>query len=87
MATLNLYGNYAEQILSLYLWDQITPPDPSELADDKWIRPYDATSTVEVNASSYMATAGSHLSLANQKMFQPVGWVEVQNPTNLRFGL
>lgn len=64
MATLDLYGNYAEQILSLYLWDQITPPDPSELADDKWIRPYDATSTVEVSASSYMAMVGGHLFVA-----------------------
>lgn len=34
MATLNLYGNYAEQMLSLYLWGQTTPPAPSELADD-----------------------------------------------------
>lgn len=70
MATLNLNSNYAEQMLSLYLWGQTTAPTPSELADDKWIRPSDATSTAEIDAGAYMATVGRHLSLANQKMFQ-----------------
>lgn len=69
MSTLNLNGNYAEQMLSMYLWGQLTPPNPSEIADDKWIRPSDATTTVNIDAQSYMATAGSHLSIAKQRCF------------------
>lgn len=61
MNTLNLNGNYAEQMLSMYLWGQLTPPSPSEVADEKWIRPKNATTTVNIDAQSYMTMAGSHL--------------------------
>lgn len=74
MTILNLNGNYAEQMLSLYLWGQTTQPAPSELTDDKWIRPANATTTAEIDADAYMATVGSHLSLANQKML----WLKLQ---------
>lgn len=70
MTTLNLNGNYAEQMLSLYLWGQVTPPSPSDIADDKWIRPPDTTTTAEIDAGSYIAKIGNHLALADQKMFQ-----------------
>lgn len=70
MMTLNLNSNYAEQMLSLYLWNQPTPPAPSELADEKWIRPSGTVTTAEIDASSYMIKIGSHLALADQKMFQ-----------------
>ncbi len=70
MAKLNLNGNYAEQMLSLYLWGQITPPKPDEMADAKWIRPNGATTTAEIDAQEYMNNVGKNLALGEQRMFQ-----------------
>ena len=35
-AKLSLQGNYAEKVLSYYLWGQENAPKPSEIADEKY---------------------------------------------------
>ena len=30
-------SNYAQEILSYYLWGQATPPESNKIADEKWI--------------------------------------------------
>ncbi|EHM54679.1 hypothetical protein [Cardiobacterium valvarum] len=72
---LTLTGNYAEQILSYYLWGQMKPPAPTEIADPKFIRSGSdqdekASLTVYVNADDYMLRIGHNLPLAQQRMFQ-----------------
>ena len=34
--TLSLQGNYAQEVLSYYLWGQQSAPNPSEIADEKY---------------------------------------------------
>lgn len=49
----------AEQIVSLYLYGQLTPPTAEQLASDQWIRPEGLGATsMPVNALEYMTTGG-----------------------------
>ncbi len=70
MATLNLDSNYAEQMLSLYLWGQTKPPAPNKIADSQFIRSNAATTTADIDGKSYMDHVGNHLALGQQKMLQ-----------------
>lgn len=62
-------GNYAQEILSYYLWGQATPPKVADIADEKWIR-NEKEITVEIKASEYMQEIGNNIPLAQQKIFQ-----------------
>lgn len=46
----------AEEILSLYLYGQRTPPTPAQLANEQWIRPSGVTESM--NAVDYMSNGG-----------------------------
>jgi len=48
MARFTLQGNYASRMLSQYLWGQQEAPKPEEIADAKFIRPFSARTTVEI---------------------------------------
>lgn len=62
-------GNYAQQILSYYLWGQSTAPSASEVADGKWIRDVKEM-TVNIDAKEYMNQIGNNIPLAQQTIFQ-----------------
>jgi hypothetical protein len=67
---LNLDGNYAQEMFSWYLWGQANPPSPSEIADARFIRKYDETTTLYVDAKEYMEKIGKKFPVARQIMFQ-----------------
>ena len=67
---LNLDDNYAQEMFSWYLWGQANPPSPSEIADARFIRKYDETTTLYVDAKEYMDKIGKKFSVARQIMFQ-----------------
>lgn len=54
MARFTLEGNYASRMLAQYLWGQQEAPKPEEIADAKFIRPFPARTTVEIDAREYM---------------------------------
>lgn len=68
--TLNLDGNYAQEMLSWYLWGQAEPPSPSEIADAHFIRKNGEGATVHVDAPKYMDKIGKNFPVARQIMFQ-----------------
>lgn len=47
-------NNYALEVLSYYLWGQSKAPAPAEIADEKFIRPASANTTVQIDAQEYM---------------------------------
>ena len=47
-------NNYALEVLSYYLWGQSKAPAPEEIADEKFIRPTSADTTVQIDAQEYM---------------------------------
>lgn len=47
-------NNYALEVLSYYLWGQSKAPAPAEIADEKFIRPASADTTVQIDAQEYM---------------------------------
>ncbi len=70
MPVLSLTGNYAEKILSYYLWGQETPPAPDEIANSRFIDLRSKTFTIDVDAQQYMDKVGHNIALAEQVMFQ-----------------
>ncbi|MBR6027227.1 MAG: hypothetical protein IK065_06510, partial [Neisseriaceae bacterium] len=62
-------GNYAQEILSYYLWGQATPPESNKIVDEKWIR-NEKDITVHIDAKEYMYEIGNNIPLARQKIFQ-----------------
>ena len=62
-------GDYAQQILSYYLWGQETAPSASEVADGKWIRNV-KNITVNIDATEYMQKVGYNVPLSQQLIFQ-----------------
>lgn len=62
-------GDYAQQILSYYLWGQETAPSASEVADGKWIRNVENI-TVNIDATEYMQKVGYNVPLSQQLIFQ-----------------
>ena len=55
MNQLNLKdNNYPSKVLSYYLWGQPKAPTPTEIADEKFIRPVNASTTVQIDTQQYM---------------------------------
>ena len=55
MNQLNLKdNNYPLEVLSYYLWGQPKAPTPTEIADEKFIRPFNESTTVQIDAQQYM---------------------------------
>ncbi|MBQ9259548.1 MAG: hypothetical protein IJ187_06835 [Neisseriaceae bacterium] len=55
-------GNYAQKVLSYYLWGQENPPEATDVADEKWIRNEESI-TVEIDATDYMQQIGNNILL------------------------
>ncbi|PID66803.1 MAG: hypothetical protein CR975_01120, partial [Gammaproteobacteria bacterium] len=72
----------ASDILSNYFWGQPTPPQPTDLRDEKFIRPALAETNYTVNANQYMNTgAGRYATPDRFKAFRDFFYEDKINPT------
>lgn len=62
-------GNYAETMLSYYLYGEAIPPEAESLASDKYIR-NDKEIYISLSSNDYMNYVGNKFPIAQQKIFQ-----------------
>ena len=62
-------GNYAETMLSYYLYGEATPPEAGSLASDKYIR-NNKEIYISLSSNDYMNYVGNKFPIAQQKIFQ-----------------
>lgn len=62
-------GNYAETVMSYYLWGKSQPPSDKNIADVGYIRPKEAI-TISSSTKEYMKNVGYNVLLPQQKIFQ-----------------